>query len=564
MTGRVEQLGRGLAAAAASLCAAALVGGCGGNMGAKAGAAPPEPAAAARVLVTGAGISGANGMHFGPDGLLYVASVMGSELVVLDPESGEVRRRLTAADGVIGPDDVAFAPDGAFYWTSILTGEVAGFAADGTRVVAGNVGPGVNPITFSDDGRLFVAQCFFGDGLFELDPRGTEAPRSIATDLGPGCGLNGMDWGPDQRLYGPRWFHGQVVSFDVDSGQRRLEAEGFQVPAAVKFDGQGRLNVLDTATGQVLRLENGRRTVVATLSPGLDNFAFDADGRLFVSSFTDGFVVRVNDDGSVTELSPGGMAHPGGVAVLQPAGGPPRVVVADLHALRGFDPSSGEPVFTERNILGVGELGGVLSVAADGDVLILTAFTDGDVRLWDTRTGEVVARYDDLALPVSAIRYGELVAVAEHGAHRVVGLAESGTVTLAEDLPAPTGLATDGTRLLVSDRERGQVLEIARDGKPVPPRVVASGLQAPEGLVVLDDGLAVVEGETGRVLHVDSEGQVSLLAMVAPGTPPASPAQPPSLVFNGIAALDGVLFVTGESNRVLYRIDRGAPAPGVR
>ena len=61
----------------------------------------------------------------------------------------------------------------------------------------------MNPITFSDDGRLFVSQCALGDHLFELDPDGSEGPRLITDQLGPGCGLNGMDWGPDDRLYGP-------------------------------------------------------------------------------------------------------------------------------------------------------------------------------------------------------------------------------------------------------------------------------------------------------------------------------------------------------------------------
>jgi len=513
------------------------------------------PAARAAVLVTGAGISGANGLQVGPDGLLYVASVLGSEIVVLDPDSGAVQRRLTAADGVAGPDDLAFAPDGGLYWTSILSGEVAGFTAAGEAVVAGQVGPGVNPLTFSPDGRLFVAQCFFGDGLYELDPAGVEAPRTIATDLGPGCGLNGMDWGPDGRLYGPRWFHGEVVSFDVDSGERRLEAAGFEVPAAVKFDAEGRLHVLDTAAGRVYRLTGDGRAVTAELEPGLDNIAFDGAGRLFVSSFTDGYVRRVDPDGTVTALSPGGMAHPGGVAVGTGPTGEPRVLVADLHALREFDPATGEQLRAWRNVLGVGALGSVLAVAAHPEGLLLTAFTDADVRIWDPAAGEVVRRYANLSNPVSAIHYRDTVVVAEHGSGRVLALDGSAETVLADGLTAPTGLATDGRELFVSDRGRGEVLAIARDGAAIAPRRLASGLAAPEGLAWTGDALVVVEGESGRVLRIGADGEPRLLAMVAPGSPPASPAQPPSLVFNGVAAHDGVLYVTGETSRVLYRID---------
>ena len=235
------------------------------------------------VVATGANIAGANGMALGPDGYLYVASVLGSNITVLDPESGAVLKVYGAEDGVIGPDDIAFGPDGSWYWTSIMTGEVAGFSASGDKVIAAQLTPGVNPITFSDDGRLFVSQCFFGTHLFEVDPLGEQSARTISDELGPGCGLNGMDWGPDQRLYGPRWFNQQVVSFDVDGNTMRLEAEGFNTPAAVKFDAQGVLHVLDTGAGLLYKVVDGENVKVAELSPGLDNFSIDGDGRYFVS-----------------------------------------------------------------------------------------------------------------------------------------------------------------------------------------------------------------------------------------------------------------------------------------
>ena len=159
----------------------------------------------ANIIATGANIAGANGLAIGPDGNLYVTSVLGSSISVIEPESGEILKTLGVEEGVIGPDDVDFYKDGSYYWTSIMTGEVAGFDDDGNRVIAAQLAPGVNPITFSDDGRLFVSQCFFGTNLYEIDPNGEQEARLISDELGPGCGLNGMDWGPDNRLYGPRW-----------------------------------------------------------------------------------------------------------------------------------------------------------------------------------------------------------------------------------------------------------------------------------------------------------------------------------------------------------------------
>ena len=514
--------------------------------------APPvaAPAAVLETLATGANISGANGIHFGPDGLLYVTSVIGSDLTVLHPETGEKVRRYTAEDGVFGPDDVAFAPDGSYYWTSILTGEVAGFTPDGEKVVAARIPPGANPITFSDDGRLFVSQCFLGTNLYELDPKGEAPPRVIADDLGPGCGLNGMDWGPDGRLYGPRWFVGEVVSYDVDTGERQTEATGFTVPAAIKFDSQGRLHVLDTGTGEVVRMTEDGREVIGTLTPGLDNFAFDDNDTVFVSSYTDGFIKRQNEDGSFTDLQPGGMSHPGGVAVIGDI-----VWVADVHAIRGFDRETGEEVITQRNVVGVGELGGSLNVSRDGDNLILSSWFDADVRIWDPNTQTRLRHIPNLAGPASAVRYQGELAIAEHLKGSVTLFGEDENTVLADDLAAPTALVVDGEDLYVSDRSAGQILMIAQSGAALPePTVIVSDLASPEGFLVVEDGFVIVEAEASRILHVTGAGKRREIAAFPAGTP-GLPGLPPSQIFNGIAMdEDGNLFVTGEHDRVLYRV----------
>ena len=91
-------------------------------------------------FVTGAKIAGVNGIHFGPDGMLYAASVAGSDISVIDTNAKKIIKTYGLLDGVIGPDDVAFNSKGEFYWTSILTGEVAGFDKNGNKIIAGNPG----------------------------------------------------------------------------------------------------------------------------------------------------------------------------------------------------------------------------------------------------------------------------------------------------------------------------------------------------------------------------------------------------------------------------------------
>ena len=45
------------------------------------------------VFITGAEIAGVNGMHFGPDGYLYAASVTGSDISVIDTENNKIIKR---------------------------------------------------------------------------------------------------------------------------------------------------------------------------------------------------------------------------------------------------------------------------------------------------------------------------------------------------------------------------------------------------------------------------------------------------------------------------------------
>ena len=504
------------------------------------------------IIATGANIAGANGLAIGPDGNLYVTSVLGSSISVIDPETGEILKTLNAEDGVIGPDDVDFFEDGSYYWTSIMTGEVAGFDAEGNRVVAAQLTPGVNPITFSNDGRLFVSQCFFGTHLYEIDPNGEEEARLISDKLGPGCGLNGMDWGPDNRLYGPRWFNQEVVSFDVDNNSMKTEATGFNTPAAVKFDKTGALYVLDTGAGILYRMEDDEKVVTATLSPGLDNFAIAEDGRFFVTSFTDGFVKRINKDGSITELQPGGMAHAGGITFFQD-----KIVLADLHAIRAYT-TSGTEAFTQRNVLGTGVMGGALNIAEDGDDLILTSWVDNDVRVWNQEQQEVKWRSSGLSAPVSAVRYGGLIAVAEHGGNRVIGLNELGEIesVFAEELPAPTGLVSINGQLYVSDRKLGKILRIAVDDEPLSePETLVENLISPEGFDLYDEKFVVVEADSGEVKIIGTMGEQKTIAKIPAGTQAASDLQPPSQVFNGVTVDgDGNVYVPGETNRALYKI----------
>jgi sugar lactone lactonase YvrE len=534
------------------------------------GALPASVAAAepsAPVLARGAALHGANGMMFDRHDRLHIASVAGREIVVMDPQSGAILDRLGPDRGVEGPDDLSLGPDGALYWTSFFTGVVGRRAPDGTVSTIAQLPPGVGAITFSDDGRLFVAVSALGtEALYEVDPSGANPPRLIAEGLG---GLNAMDWGADGLLYGPLSFAGQVVRINVDSGAIAPVAGGFGLPTAAKFDSRGRLHVVDQRSndkgrGEVVRVDlaTGRKAVIARLTAGLDSLAFDSHDRLFVSSFQDGFIAEVEPDGAVRMVSGGGMILPGGVAALPRGRDGESVFVADLFSLRELDARTGNQRDIERGFVGFSPLlSPVFTVAPDGGNLLLSSAFGGAVQVWDPVAHAPVATYTGFAGPLNAIRFqGDLI-VAEQGGSvvRVQGANPAERATLAAGLGVPAGLAATDDDLWVGEWASGRILQLVADGQPLaPPRVVAMSLSAPEGLAVAPDGsLLVVESGAGRLVRIElATGRISTvaegLALGAQGIPGLLP----TWSFNGVAVgRSGAVYVSGDKANVLYRLD---------
>ena len=536
----------------AALCIAALTAACN---------APAEDAPAAdtgiRTIGESASFRGINGILFGPDGDLYLASVVTPAVARLDPETGEILDNWGLGDGPKSPDDLAFGPDGSVYWTDISNGEVAMRTPDGeTRVIA-SPGAGVNPITFSDDGRLFVSQCFMDTRLFELDPAGEAAPRLIRDDLGPGCGLNGMDWGSaDGKLYGPRWFRGEVVRIDVDTGEMETVASGFGVPAAVKFNSAGELHVLDSLRGEVVRIgEDGSQEVVATVQPGLDNFAFDSSDRLFISSFADGFIVEALSPEENRVVLEGGLNMPGGVALIGSGDGT-RLVVADFFALRQLDPATGDELGVVRDVIGFSDIGTSMSVhAADDGNLILSSWFDNAVRLWDPAADALVQIFGELAAPIDAIQFEGDIVASQWGAGNVIAFSPESPDekrVLAEGLEGPAGLTELDGSLYVTDNLAGSLLRITDAGT----EEVVSGLEQPEGLAAANGSIYIVEAGAGRVTAIDPvNGATWSVAEDLELHVPPSGAFPNTMLFNGIATDGETVWVAGDAANTIFVVD---------
>ena len=256
-----------------------------------------------------------------------------------------------------------------------------------------------------------------------------------------------MDWGPDDRLYGPRWFDNEVISLDVDTGEIRTEISDLKVPAAVKFNSLGELHVLDTAAGAILKRKDGVLEKIADLPTGLDNLAFSDRDELFVSSYTDGSILKVLDNGFETIL-PGGISHPGALAILNG-----ELIVADIQSVRAFNLETGKESWVLRNVFRLSPIGSNTSINSVDELLILTSWLDNTLKVLEPKTGKILKTIDGLAIPVSATKFGELFAVALHGNHSVSLISPSGgdVRILSDDFDAPTHVINYKDDLLVSD-----------------------------------------------------------------------------------------------------------------
>ena len=253
---------------------------------------------------------GANGLRTGPDGRVYVAQVTGSQISALDLRSGLLDTVSAKGGDIIAPDDVAFDPSGNLYATEVMDGRVSILDTAGRARVLRDDVPSANGITFHN-GRLFVGECREGGRLLEMDLNGG-VPRVLLEDV---PSPNAMEVGPDGLLYFPVMGANEIWRIDPEGGEPHRVAGELGVPDSVKFDSEGFIVSTQVASGQVLRIDprSGEQTVLAQLTPGLDNCTF-VDDRLFVSNFT-GEITEILSGGETRTVLPGGLNWPLDLAV---------------------------------------------------------------------------------------------------------------------------------------------------------------------------------------------------------------------------------------------------------
>ncbi|GGX90375.1 hypothetical protein GCM10010358_50440 [Streptomyces minutiscleroticus] len=208
---------------------------------------------------------GSNGVAFGPDGRLCAAQYLAGRISAVDPATGDVETVVEADGPVLSPDDLAFGADGSMYIADLVPGKVRRRSPAGEYSLVSDRVKLPNGITCVGD-RLFVNETRVDGRLLELFPDGRD----------------------------PVVLTGQVWRIPPDGGTPEPVAEDVHEPVAVRFDEDGVLHVLSRgAAGVVTRVDlhgTGSRTVVTSGLTDLDSAAFDAENRMFVSSFASGGV----------------------------------------------------------------------------------------------------------------------------------------------------------------------------------------------------------------------------------------------------------------------------------
>ena len=499
------------------------------------------------VLVPGSAFHGVHGVRMSPTGELYAGSVAGQSLYVVDIAKGTARVAVGPPQGMA--DDIAFGPGGQIAWTAISAGIVYTQRGSAPVEVLAKI-PSVNSIAFSRDGkRLFAAQVFGGDDLFELDPAGLKPPRRIREKMG---GFNSFSPGPDGWLYGPLWFKGQVAKVNPDTGELVVVAEGFTTPAAAKFDSQDNLYVLDTATGELIRVDikTGAKVRAAQLSTSLDNLTIDGRDRIFVSNMADNGIQEVDGKtGRVRQVMKGKLAFPLDIA-LAADGGRDTIYVADTFALRAVDAKSGAVRELARSHSAGTKIGYPSAVGIGPRHVAVVGGTE--VQLFDRKTGAYVHTVKGFrgVTDVLELDDGSLLATLLDGKlERVVGEDHR---TVAEGLGGPVSLAAgpDGS-VYVCEAVAGRVsrVDLASGARTT----VADGLQKPKGIAVAPDGRIIV-------LEVGAKQVTAIIATTGARTVLAANL-PVGLIERGgptaggvAVGASGVIYVSSDVENAIYRL----------
>jgi DNA-binding beta-propeller fold protein YncE len=496
--------------------------------------------------------NGFTGLAFDNNGQLYAGCVQGSTMYKIDKDTGVVSVFIGPPDGMA--DDMVFLPDGTLIWNAFFLGKVYSKSPDGKIMTLAEGLPGINAIARSNDGKVYVTQCFMGDAVWELDLTGQKKNRKVVDS--PGW-LNAFAIHTDGFIYGPLEKKGQIAKIDPKTGKIDVVATGFKVPRAAKFDSKGNFYVLDTATGEVLLVDikTGQKKLAAMVRPHLDNLAFDKDDRLFVCTNGDSSLFEVDvKTGKVRTVVDGKLACPQGVAVWNSPKGE-ILYVADNFSYKRIDGFTGEVVENAK--------GGAFPNAASilGDKVLMTGWFRNVVEVFD-------AKNDDLLYGVPGFKAAlgimmlpdQSILVAEAGTNSIVRAFDKegkNVKVVAKDFEQPVYMAPAGDdAIYVTEFLGNKITKV--DLRTGIKQQVVSGLNGPKGIAIGTDDFSLIVLNTGtkELLQINpgSGAKKTLVKDIPIGlTVPAGFI--PAFTLSGVAVAEsGNIYFASDIDNVVYKL----------
>ena len=86
-------------------------------------------------------------------------------------------------------------------------------------------------------------------------------------------------------------------------------------------------------------------------------------------------------ENSIEEILPGGIAHAGGISVING-----NIAIADVQSVKAYNSGNGEEAWNYKNTFRVSPIGANTAISTFNDYLILTSWVDNNLKIMKPET----------------------------------------------------------------------------------------------------------------------------------------------------------------------------------